>query len=266
MNLQNRTIVLTGASGGIGRAVAKALAQQGAKLILVGRHADSLQILAGQLPGQHRIAVADVASDSGRQLIEHQCRESGGIDLLVNLAGTLDFRLFENQPEAVIEQIITTNLLSPVLLTRRLLPLLKARPEAAVVNVGSTFGSIGHPGFTTYCSSKFGLRGFSEALRRELADTSVKVFYLAPRATATSLNSDAVNALNQALGNKTDSPQQVAEALLQLVTSDRHQHFMGWPEKLFVRINALFPGVVHSALVKKIPIIKKFAEHQLDTK
>lgn len=266
MNLQNRTIVLTGASGGIGRAVAKALAQQGAKLILVGRHADSLQILAGQLPGQHQIAVADVASDSGRQLIEHQCRESGGIDLLVNLAGTLDFRLFENQPEEVIEQIITTNLLSPVLLTRRLLPLLKARPEAAVVNVGSTFGSIGHPGFITYCSSKFGLRGFSEALRRELADTSVKVFYLAPRATATSLNSDAVNALNEALGNKTDSPQQVAEALLQLVTSDRHQHFMGWPEKLFVRINALFPGVVHSALVKKIPIIKKFAEHQLDTK
>lgn len=266
MNLQNRTIVLTGASGGIGRAVAKALAQQGAKLILVGRHADSLQALAGQLPGQHRIAVADVASDSGRQLVEHQCREVGGIDLLVNLAGTLDFRLFENQPEQVIEQIIITNLLSPVLLTRRLLPLLKARPEAAVVNVGSTFGSIGHPGFTTYCSSKFGLRGFSEALRRELADTSVKVFYLAPRATATSLNSDAVNALNEALGNKTDSPQQVAEALLQLVTSDRHQHFMGWPEKLFVRINALFPGVVHSALVKKIPIIKKFAEHQLDTK
>lgn len=266
MNLNNSTIVLTGASGGIGAAVANVLAQQGAKLLLVGRHADSLHALAAQLPGEHLPVVADIASDSGRQVIVHQCTQAGGIDLLVNLAGTLDFRLFEQQPETVIEQIITTNLLSPMLLTRRLIPLLKTRPEAAIVNVGSTFGSIGHPGFTSYCASKFGLRGFTEALRRELADTSIKVFYLAPRATATNLNSDAVTALNKALGNKTDSPQQVAAALLQLVSSNRHQHFMGWPEKLFVRINALFPGVVHSALVKKIPLIRKYAEQSLDEK
>ncbi len=266
MNLNNSTIVLTGASGGIGAAVANVLAQQGAKLLLVGRHADSLHALAAQLPGEHHPVVADIASDSGRQVIVDQCTQAGGIDLLVNLAGTLDFRLFEQQPETVIEQIITTNLLSPMLLTRHLIPLLKTRPEAAIVNVGSTFGSIGHPGFTSYCASKFGLRGFTEALRRELADTSIKVFYLAPRATATNLNSDAVTALNKALGNKTDSPQQVAAALLQLVSSNRHQHFMGWPEKLFVRINALFPGIVHSALVKKIPLIRKYAEQSLDEK
>lgn len=266
MNLKNSTIVLTGASGGIGAAVANVLAQQGSNLLLVGRHADSLHALAAQLPGKHQLVVADIASDSGRQVIEHQCTQAGGIDLLVNLAGTLDFRLFEQQSETVIEQIITTNLLSPLLLTRRLIPLLKTRPEAAIVNVGSTFGSIGHPGFTSYCASKFGLRGFTEALRRELADTPIKVFYLAPRATATNLNSDAVTALNKALGNKTDSPRQVADALLQLVSSNRHQHFMGWPEKLFVSINALFPGIVHSALVKKIPLIKKYAEQSLDEK
>ncbi|WP_461516421.1 SDR family oxidoreductase [Porticoccus sp.] len=266
MNLKNSTIVLTGASGGIGTAVARALAQQGAMLLLVGRHAESLDALAAQLPGKHQPVVADIASDSGRRVIEQQCAQHGEIDLLVNLAGTLDFQLFEQQPDTVIEQIINTNLLSPMLLTRRLIPLLKTRPEAAIVNVGSTFGSIGHPGFTSYCASKFGLRGFTEALRRELADTPIRVFYLAPRATATNLNSDAVTALNKALGNKTDSPQQVADALLQLVCSNRHQHFMGWPEKLFVRINALFPGIVHSALAKKVPLIKQYAEHRLDEK
>lgn len=266
MNLKNSTIVLTGASGGIGGAVATALAQQGARLLLVGRQAEGLQALARRLPGEHHPVVADIASDSGRQLIEQHAVQFGPIDLLVNLAGILDFQLFEQQPETVIEQTISTNLLSPMLLTRRLIPLLKGRPASAIVNVGSTFGSIGHPGFASYCASKFGLRGFSEALRRELADTSVKVFYLAPRATATNLNSDAVTALNRALGNKTDSPQQVAEALVQLVTSNRHQHYMGWPEKLFVRINALFPGIVHSALVKKIPVIKQYAEHQLESK
>jgi len=60
---------------------------------------------------------------------------------------------------------------------------LRSRSEAAVVNIGSTFGSIGHPGFATYCASKFGLRGFTETLRRELSDTGIQVFYIAPRAT-----------------------------------------------------------------------------------
>jgi len=266
MKLQNKTVLLTGASGGIGRTVANTLARQGAHLLLVGRRTDSLNTLLEELPGQHRAITADIASDEGRQLIATHCQESGGIDLLINLAGTLDFSFFEFQSDATIEQIITTNLLSPMLLTRRLIPLLKTREEAAIINVGSTFGSIGHPGFASYCASKFGLRGFSEALCRELADTPIKVFYLAPRATDTSLNSTAVNDLNQALGNKTDSPQRVADALVELVTSNRQQHYMGWPEKLFVRINALFPGIVHSALVKKIPVIRKYTEHQLETK
>jgi len=266
MNLKNTTTLLTGATGGIGRAVAQALADQGARLLLVGRNIDSLQALSEQLPGAHEALTADIACDSGRDAIEQRCAARGGIDLLINLAGTLDFHFFETQPESVIQGMLTTNLVSPMLLTRRLIPQLKRRPEAAIVNVGSTFGSIGHPGFTAYCASKFGLRGFSEALRRELSDTNVKVFYLAPRATATSLNSDAVNALNDALGNKTDTPRQVAEALVKLVTSERHQHYMGWPEKLFVRINALFPGIVHSALAKKIPVIKKYAEQRLDAK
>ena len=93
-----------------------------------------------------------------------------------------------------------------MLLCQGLLPLLRNRPEAAIVNIGSTFGSIGHPGFATYCASKFGLRGFTETLRRELADTEVQVYYVAPRATRTDMNSAAVVQLNEELGNAMDPP------------------------------------------------------------
>ena len=260
MRLNGSTILLTGASGGIGTAVARLLAQQGAKLLLAGRNEQALKTLAQELSGDHQILITDINTPEGREQIVQQCIQCGGIDLMINLAGILDFKFFEQQSDACIEQILTTNLVSPMLLCNKLIPILKQRQEAAIVNIGSTFGSIGHPGFTTYCASKFGLRGFTEALRRELADTGIRVFYLAPRATATSLNSDAVTALNNALGNKTDSPEQVANELVSLVSSNQHQRYMGWPEKLFVRLNALFPGLVHSALIKKIPVIRQFSK------
>ena len=260
MNLNNMTILVTGASGGIGAAVAEALDKQGAQLMLVGRQQQTLETLANKLTGIPIIIVADLNSSEGRERIIKQCIQSGGLDLIINLAGIMDFQFFEKQSTDAIEQIITTNLLSPMLLCNRLIPLLKQKPEAAIVNIGSTFGSIGHPGFTSYCASKFGLRGFTEALQRELAETNIRVFYLAPRATATNLNSYNVNQLNDALGNATDSPEQVASELITLLKSNKHHRYVGWPEKLFVRINSLFPSVVHTALVKKIPIIKQFAD------
>ena len=161
MNLNNMTILVTGASGGIGAAVAEALDKQGAQLMLVGRQQQTLETLANKLTGIPIIIVADLNSSEGRERIIKQCIQSGGLDLIINLAGIMDFQFFEKQSTDAIEQIITTNLLSPMLLCNRLIPLLKQKPEAAIVNIGSTFGSIGHPGFASYCASKFGLRGFT---------------------------------------------------------------------------------------------------------
>jgi len=127
-----------------------------------------------------------------------------------------------------------------------------------ILNVGSVFGSIGHPGFVAYCTSKAGMKMFSESLARELADTNVKVAYIAPRATATALNSNKVNDLNLALGNSVDSPDHVAQQIIAQLKSGKILQYLGWPEKLFVRVNALLPSVVHNALVKKLSIIKGF--------
>ena len=266
MELNNKVILLTGATGGIGCTVARALASEGASLRLVGRNAASLNQLARQLPGNHQIIVADIGTSQGRLAILSECVDGGGIDLLINLAGTATFQCFKHQSEESIEQVLNTNLIAPMLLTKQLIPLLNSRSASAVVNIGSTYGSIGHPGYVAYCASKSGLKGFTEALRRELSDTAIQVFYLAPRATDTSLNSPAANALNRALGNRVDSPEQVANALVKLVKSNRHCQFMGWPEKLFVKINALLPRLVDRALVKKMPLIKQILNNHETTK
>ena len=262
MNLTDKTLVLTGASGGIGSAIAHAFAAQGCRLILAGRQRDKLAALQQALPGQqrnHQVICCDLGTAAGRQAWLDGCRGQG-VSLLVKAAGVLDFRLVERQGSADVERILTTNLLAPMLLCQSFIPLLKQSGEAAIVNIGSIYGSIGHPGFATYCASKSGLKGFSEALRRELADTGIKVYYLAPRATATAFNPDRVTALNQELGNSIDTTETVAKELLRLIRQNRPQSFMGWPEKLFVYVNALFPGIVHNALVKKLPVVKRHAD------
>lgn len=263
MDINGQDVVLTGATGGIGRAIAEKLSGAGARLILVARDEHRLHELARHLNGSdHRIVPADLSEAGGRQRVVDACWENGvtKVGLLINNAGINEFRLFEEQSAETIRRLIDVNLLGPILLSLELLPLLRQQAQARIINIGSTFGSIGYPGYSTYCASKFGLRGFTEALRREIGDSSARVSYVAPRATRTDLNTDAAVALNDELGTAMDDPSLVAEEVLQVirgrVDADK---YIGWPEKLFVRINAVFPALVDSSLRKQLPIIRRFA-------
>lgn len=268
MQWQQQTCLLTGATGGIGQAIAKALANKGVRLILQGRNESRLQKLSDSLSGEHKILVADITTGQGREKIRHFA-ELNTISMLINNAGVGQFSLLEDTEEAAIADTLETNLLAPILLTQELLPLLQKADQqqtapSYLVNVGSAFGSIGFAGQSIYCASKFGLRGFTEALYRELADTNVHVSYFAPRATATSINSDQAMAMNKALGNNVDSPESVANALIQQLEKGHARQFVGFPEKLFVKINGAFPHIVDKALFKKLPIIKRFLRHEKD--
>lgn len=261
MNLQGKTVLLTGASGGIGQAIAQQLAAAGARLLLVARNTTRLATLQAELvakyPADHQIFSADLTQSQDRQDLLAFVRDLQGIDILVNNAGISQFGLVAQQDYAT---QLNTNLLMPMLLTQTLLPELQRKAEAMIVNVGSAFGSIGYPGFSGYSASKFGLRGFTEALKRELSDSPVQVLYFAPRATDTAINSDAVVAMNQELGNRSDSPQRVATALLQQIQQGQARRFVGWPEQLFVRVNAIFPGIVDKALAAKLAVIRRYAQ------
>jgi short-subunit dehydrogenase len=255
--------VLTGATGGIGRAFAAALAPRCATLVLVARNAERLDALLAALKQDHPalrgvVVAADLSTPGGRAAVADAARAlPGGIDLLVNNAGIGDFAWFESEPEADIERVVLTNLLAPVLLTRALLPLMRRATGSSVVNVGSILGDIGNPGNVAYSTSKYALRGFSEALRRELHGSGVRVQYLAPRATRTALNSPAQEALNAALGNGSDAPETVAGALLALLDGGRPEMHLGWPERFFVRLNRLLPSVVDRALGKRAAVVRR---------
>jgi len=258
MELSGKTFMVTGAAGGIGGAICAALDAQGANLLLVGRNRANLETLSSKLKGNTQVLEADLSDDQAIQALSQRVAETDGIDGVVNVAGVMDFNLFERQDAACLNQLFTVNALAPMKLTQALLPELQKKTQALVVNVGSIFGSIGHPGFVAYCASKAALASFSQGLARELADGPVSVLYVAPRAVATDFNTAAINALNAELGNAADDPERVAAAVVAAIQGEIPVTYMGWPEKLFVRLNALLTSVVTSALVKKLPVVKKY--------
>lgn len=268
MQVRDRTIVLTGATGGIGRHLARSCACAGARLILVGRNTQQMESLAKSLPETHlphQAVIADLLTEEGCQYLVEHCAEQE-IHILINNAGVSGFGMLEAAEYSAIDDQITLNLVVPILLTHRLLPQLYDRDAAAIVNIGSAFGSIGYPGFSVYSATKFGLRGFSEALRRELADSSISVLHVAPRATRTGLNSEPVIAMNRALGNAMDDPARVADIILRRVLAGRWGHCsIGIPEGLYAFINSILPGLIDRTLHKQLPVIRKFAAADPET-
>jgi short-subunit dehydrogenase len=266
MKPEQMKVMLTGACGGIGNLLARKLASQGASLYLTGRDADALLKLEQELneksvPGQVICATAIDLMDEDQidQWIDALKAQGHSVNVLVNNAGVSRFDLFENLSERDIEQIMVLNSIVPMKLTRKLLPMLRGQGEARIVNIASTFGAIGFPGYSVYSASKYAIRGFSEALSRELADSQVQVGCFLPRATKTAINSDRVVELNQKLNVAMDAPEKVASELLSFLCSNKKEHAMGWPEKLLVPINSLFPSLVSIFIHKKLPLIKQYA-------
>ena len=260
MELTNKRVLLTGASGGLGRPLASLRVSNGANLVMVGRNAASLDQLKQDLaPPTVEWISGDITAAASREQLATQMARSGGLDLLINLAATNTFRNFEAEDPAELEAMFQTNLIAPVLLTRALLPDMLQRGRGHIVNIGSILGSLGLPYFTTYCATKAGLQRFSEALRRELADTPVGVTYVAPRAVRTAINSDAVYQMAEATNMAMDEPDAVATQIFQAINKECSEAYLGWPEKLFVRINALLPGFIDRATAKQNRETRRFA-------
>lgn len=263
MRLSGSSAIVTGASGGIGSALVDELTAAGVDVLAVSRHPrPGSRLREGVTDGQGRRipCAADITSSLDRQRLLREARAlSRPPALLVHAAASPGFALLEDTSDELAERLFRTHVLAPLALTRDLLPLLAEQPRAAVVAVGSTFGSIGFPGFAAYSASKFALRGLFEALGREHADGAVRFQWLSPRATATAFNSPQVVALNEALKVSVDDPRAVARQLLQAIQGGRRRLQIGWPEKLFVRINGLLPALVDRALAGQLAAVRQHA-------
>ena len=261
MDLAGRTVMVTGASGGIGAPLCAALVAAGAQVLAVGRDEARLQHVAQALPpGRVTCVAADVSTPAGRERLLQAARAAQPTPSVLVLAhAQAAFGLFDEQSPDAMAQLMHTNLVAPMLILHGMLPVLLAHASASVVVVGSTFGSLAFPGFAAYSASKFGLRGLTEALAREYADTPLRFQYLSPRATRTPFNTAAVDALNAELKVASDAPGEVARQLVAAIAQGTSRLQVGWPEKLFARLNGLAPGLVDRNLRASLPIVRRHA-------
>lgn len=266
MDIAKKRILITGAGGGIGRHLALALAKKGGTLLLADRDTALLEGLCKEIAavgGRAAMSAADLMQEGAAgRLAAAAIAGLGEVDILVNLAGILSFNPFQNESDEGIERLWRVNVIAPMQLTRALLPHMLARGNGRVVNIGSTFGSIGFPFFANYSACKFAVRGFSQALRRELEGTGVGVTYVAPRYTKTSINAGVVSRMSEAMKMNMDEPERVAANIVRAIEKDAKEFYIGFPECLFTRINAILPGLVDGSLRKQVPEMRKYAEQQ----
>jgi NAD(P)-dependent dehydrogenase (short-subunit alcohol dehydrogenase family) len=201
LKLKGRTAVITGAAGGIGRAIAVSLARRGCHLALADIDDAGLADTAAEIRGNqdqnqanlriswHHLDVSDRAAVSA--LPEQVTAQHSGVDVLVNNAGVALGGTFLEVAESDFDWLFGINFWGIVQMTRAFLPLLQTSEEARLVNISSLFGLIAPPGQTAYCASKFAVRGFSEALRHELAETGIGVTVVHPGGVATSIAKNA---------------------------------------------------------------------------
>ncbi len=199
LKLAGRTAVVTGAAGGIGRGIALALARRGCHVALADIDKAALARTTAEIAGQesarslrvshYRLDVANraaVAALPAQVMAAH-----GAVDILVNNAGVALGGTFLEIAESDFDWLLGINFWGVVQMTRAFLPLLSNSEEARIVNVSSLFGLIAPPGQTAYAASKFAVRGFSESLRHELADTRIGVTVVHPGGIATSIAKNA---------------------------------------------------------------------------
>ena len=267
MNFNGKRVLLTGATGGIGRQVALQLAQKGALLALVCFDAERLHALCDEIADMGGTAVAIEADFSHAHAVEGVAgaamQQLGGVDVLINNAGILDFVPFQSQPPNRIAQMVQINVVTPMQLTRALLPGFLARNSGHVVNIGSAFGAIGFPHYASYSATKFAMRGFSQALRRELVDSAVKVTYIAPRAVKTALNDAAAQRMMEDGNIAMDEPGAVAALIVQAIEQERRECHLGRPDSFFAWLNGFLPWLVDIGLRKQTRFARPYAERKL---
>lgn len=238
MSLEGKSVLLTGGAGGLGALIDARMTAQGARVTVMDRQAPAL---AGDFLQQ------DLSTPAG---LDAAAAAAGwrDWDILVNLAGIQHFGPMERQSPEHLFASYMVNLVAPARLIQAVLPRMKARGDGQIVNVGSIFGSINFAHFVTYSSAKAGLRGLSQALRRELAGTGVDVTYIAPRAVKTPLNTAQVLAFAKLTKMQMDEPGAIADRIVAAIKDRRRDIYFGGPESVFVRLNALLPGLVDRAL------------------
>lgn len=203
MDLHNQRVWITGASSGIGRALAQQLAEQGAQLILSARREQPLMAVLDSLPNpeRHRLLLADLAQPQQCDAYVKQALGFwGGIDILINNAGVAQAALAEDTCAEVDRQLMEVNFFAPVALSKALLPDMLQRRSGMIVNISSVAGLVGTQTRSTYSAAKHALLGFMDSLRSEVHRRGVRVVNICPGWVSTNISMNALKGCGSALG------------------------------------------------------------------
>ena len=240
-------ILITGASSGIGRALALELARERTKLILNARRAEKLAELAREVVaagGEAALAVGDVTyPDTRRAALDVAQTRFGGLDVLVNNAGISAHGPFEEAAPDRLRKIMEVNLFALAEMTREAVPLLKQGRQPLIVNIASILGHRGIPYAAEYCASKFAVRGFSESLRAELTPHGIGLLVVSPGTTDTEFFDHLIeNRIQMPWAKQTPVPASlVAQRTLRAMRSGRHEIIPNFRGRLLIYLNRLAP-------------------------
>jgi short-subunit dehydrogenase len=247
VTLSGRSILLTGASGGIGRATAEILAREGANLTLVGRRPEPLESLRSRLEFRGGGAIT-VAADIRRpadatRAVNEAVKRFGRLDVLVNNAGIGYLASLPEADDSIVADLLETNVLGAFRMTRAAYAALGSSPGAIIVNVASFAGKVGVPYYSFYNASKFALVGMTEAWRRELGPKGIRVALVLPAAVETEFLAglDRTRALGLGPAGTVLTAEEVARAIVGAIRSPRPETYVPRRNRWIGLLNVFTP-------------------------
>jgi short-subunit dehydrogenase len=225
MNIKDKVVIVTGASEGIGRAVAKALAAKGAKLVLAARSEDKLKSLAAELPGAIAVRADMREPEDIKALVAAAIRAFGRVDILVNNAGQGMYGPVESVDMERYRAVMELNVYAPLRAMQLVIPRMRESGGGMILNVSSMVSKNAFPSLGAYASTKYALNALTYTARAELAKDRIIVSAFHPKMTATRFGENAVGARPSTGGSgarslEIDSPEQVAEGIVGLIESE----------------------------------------------
>lgn len=257
--VEKKTVVVTGASSGIGRAAAVEFARRGANVVVAARRQEMLDEVATAcraLGAECRTVVTDVTL---RADCEHLIDVAGHVDILVNNAGFAIFDLFESAKPDDLESMMMTNYFGAVWCAQAVLPQMLARRSGTIVNVASIAGIMGYARMGGYCATKFALTGFSETLRDEVMSRGVRVAMVCPGTVDTDFFVKAERgkmpgASRLILAIK---PEKVARAIVAAAEDGKYRRILPVGAALYMRFKEVFPRLAHLFMRRVSSVVEK---------
>lgn len=261
-NLNEKVVWITGASSGIGEAIAKSIAKHQTKLILSARRIEELNNVKSEIEKQSNNKIEILPFDLNnpdevRTASEKAINIFGKIDVLINNGGISQRSMAIDTSMDVYRQLMEINYFSAVQLTKAVLPGMIDRLEGHIVTISSVVGKFGSPLRTGYSAAKHALHGYFDSLRAEVFDNNISITLVTPGFIRTNISINAVTGVGGKFGKMDDgqkngiSAESCAVKIVKGITSDKHEILVGGKETISVYINRFFPGIFGKIIRKR---------------